>query len=259
MDILDKYYNLFVELNNKHKDYCEKVFVEANNKYKFNDKYSTIKEIKDNFKKNNSWYIDEYKGKLYLRHDADNTFLKIVDVCVLYNFFEKMRCSYIRNISVLKTKPDCWLKCLFSRNDWESIQNVLNLKDSYNKFNIIKVDNLISYVTKLVIMKKAIVHLNPSHGFYTMIETVDKDLLLVSDLNFVVNDTTCMSFNILNVKEINIENINIADMYVGPITTLNRVFADNPNLERIYFKNFNTYYIQDFSYMFAECHQLKSI
>ena len=227
MDTFEKYYKMLVELNSKNKlKYLKVLKIVGSNKC------------------------------LYLCDMAENKQYKITNIDTIYSVL-KNEC-YITNISLLRKYISYVTKYYLNREDWHNVV-IPRIKDNRNLkgLNIIKVDDLNSYLTKFVLVQKGTVLYSDSF-FYLLYK--DNNIYLVSDLNLVVNNNTWLTFTDMpQLKIIRIENLNIADKDNGYLKDLSYVFDDCRNLETLVLKNFNTKYIKTFFCTFRGCVNLKNI
>lgn len=241
-----KYYDKLVQMNNR-------------NKQNILEALEYIKEYdKMKYKEEKKWVFEKETDGLYLCNKIKARRKKINHVGMIYSLLNINTDYFISNISELKKHMYILDKYLLSEVDWNRFIYSIITDKVYESVKIIRVSNLEQYVSKNVLLGHAVVSCN--NEFYCILVTKSNELLLVSDLNLVVDRHTKFKFNnILNVKSIQISNIEIADTRFNNITELRALFQGSTNINNIVFENFNTKYIKDFSYMFHGCKKLQHV
>lgn len=240
------YYKELVRLNNEHKLFYKEY----------------IKDFTEDKKEYTSW-ISKWKfidtdGTLYLYRPYARQKRPIEQIGALFKFYEENGFAYITNISFILKYKHVLTKYLLSTSDWVRIHYYLMYSCVYKSFNLIKVEDIDSFIARGSLINKMQVKLN--HSCYKVIETMNKKIYLVSELNLVINEDTQFSFNNMdNVENIKITNLEIADSNLGELCSLQNMFRDCTRLKSIIFENFNTSKIKDFGYMFKGCFRLQYI
>ena len=241
-------YKRLMDLNKKQKEKYKYLYDTANDKIKKNMENTCIKTI--------------HKSKVHYYIMTNNEYqkgIKLVNLGQIYDIL-KSKAGYIKNLSILNDVPRIRDNYLLTQKTWCSIKSILhNLGNAHNlrSFSIIKVKCLESYISKAVLMGKYKVLLQKD--CYALLKNELYDFVLVADTNLVVNDSTEFNFIDLYIKYIKIENIDIANEYLGEVSKLQELFMGCSITEKIEFKNFDTSNVYTFANMFYGCSNLREV
>lgn len=222
------------------------------------DLYNNLKEINKVRKQNNcSYYSLKYiSGKqlgLISKLRTSTTVIRYINTLKDIYIFLKDNPSYcISNLSYL----DNFL-CI--KNSYSISENlfcdILSAITSYltkdKNLYIVKVNSIDEYISRSVLLKKAIV-LEKRKSFAIIEEGLD--IKLISDLVLRLERTNYMKFRGLECKSIYINNLDITNL-----EHLESFFTNCFYTESIKLENFDTKYICSLANMFANCRQLKNI
>ena len=156
---------------------------------------------------------------------------------------------FISNIKVLKNINNISEKYCLLKEDIVNIKYHFISSKVLDSINIIKVDNMNSYIAKQI-LKRDFELLYDSFVFKLF--KVKNSIFLVSDVKLYMEDNKKLHFSAIDTKKFIIENL-----YVDFCSDLSYMFSSCLNTELIILKNFNTQNVINFHNMFSNCSKLQ--